>query len=401
MNRDVRFDTRAVHGGMESVRESGSHVPVIDLSTTNPLPDVRTGGDSYENLAGGGSRGADDSPVYQRLWNDGVARFEHSLAGLEGTDSAAAFSTGMAALTATLTAITAAGDADIVAIRPLYGGTDHVLDSGLLGTRVTWATPETVGRHISPTTALVVCETPANPTLDVVDIGSVVRQAGSVPVLVDNTFATPVLQRPREQGATLVLHSATKFLGGHGDVMGGIIAGPEPWIRRIRHVRALTGALLHPSAAYQLHRGLRTLPIRVRAQQENARRLVDVLRQHPAVATLHYPGLASDGDVVARQMSGSGSVFALDLAGGFSAACRFVDAVSIACHAVSLGGVDTLVQHPASLTHRPVAATARPGDGIVRVSVGLEDVRDLEQDLTRALDQAEGSADSVRSTRTG
>lgn len=392
MDIDVGFDTRAVHGGLDSLRESGGHVPPIDLSTTNSLAGVATGGDSYENLASGGARSDGDSPVYQRLWNDGVARFEHSLAGLEGTESAVAFSTGMAALSALLTACTSLGRSHVVAVRPLYGGTDHVLDTGLLGTHVSWATPGTIADHITNETALVVCETPANPSLDIVDIAAVTRQAGDVPVLVDNTFATPVLQRPREHGASLVLHSATKFIGGHGDVMGGIIAGSEDWMQRLRHVRALTGALLHPSAAYLLHRGLRTLPVRVRAQQATTRVLVEHLRSHPAVTAIHYPGFApgDDAETVERQMSGPGSIFALELTGGYEAASRFVDAVRIACHAVSLGGVDTLVQHPASLTHRPVAAGAKPGEGIVRVSIGLEDAADLEKDLLRALDQAAG-----------
>ncbi|QPZ37170.1 trans-sulfuration enzyme family protein [Paramicrobacterium chengjingii] len=392
MDSDVRFDTRAVHGGMESIREAGGHVPPIDLSTTSSLAGVASGGDSYENLASGGILGTDDSPVYQRLWNDGVARFERSLAGLEGAESAVAFSTGMAALTAILTAVVSAGRSHVVALRPLYGGTDHVLDSGMLGTRVSWATPDSIAEIVTSETALIVCETPANPTLDIVDIADVAKRAGDVPVLVDNTFATPVLQRPLEFGATLVLHSATKFLGGHGDVMGGVVAGPEDWMRRLRHVRALTGALLHPSAAYLLQRGLRTLPVRVRAQQETTRALAHSLRDHPAVATIRYPGLAtgSIAETVSRQMTGPGSLFALELTGGFAAASRFVDAVRIACHAVSLGGIDSLVQHPASLTHRPVAAEAKPGEGIVRVSVGLEDARDLEQDLLQALDQAMG-----------
>ncbi|WP_166996221.1 trans-sulfuration enzyme family protein [Paramicrobacterium fandaimingii] len=392
MDSDVRFDTRAVHGGMESIREAGGHVPSIDLSTTNTLADVASGGDSYENLASGGALGAHDSPVYQRLWNTGVARFERSLAGLEGAESAVAFGTGMAALTAILTAVVSEGRPHVVALRPLYGGTDHVLDSGLLGTHVSWATPDTIAEHVTSETALIVCETPANPTLDIVDIAEVAHRAGNVPVLVDSTFATPVLQHPLSLGATLVLHSATKFLGGHGDVMGGIVAGPEEWMRRLRHVRALTGALLHPSAAYLLHRGMRTLPVRVRAQQETTRALTERLRAHPAISSIRYPGLATGAaaETVSRQMSGPGSLFALELTGGYAAASRFVDAVRIACHAVSLGGIDTLVQHPASLTHRPVAAGAKPGEGIVRVSVGLEDALDLEKDLLQALDQTAG-----------
>ena len=260
------LETRAVHAGMEGVREQGSHVPTIDLSTTNPLGDVETGGLSYEELATGGSLGEGRSAVYQRLWHPGVARFETALADLEGADGAVAFGSGMAALAATLIATASAGTPHIVAVRPLYGGTDHVLESGLLGTEVTWTDVDGIADAIRPDTGLVIVETPANPTLELVDLCRVADAAGRVPLLVDNTFATPVLQRPVEHGATLVLHSATKYLGGHGDAMGGVVAGPTEWLERLRRVRALTGGLLHPMGAYLLHRGIRTLPVRVRAQ---------------------------------------------------------------------------------------------------------------------------------------
>ena len=265
-----QFETRAVHGGMTGVRASGSHVPVIDFSTTNPLGSVETGGLSYEELATGHDLGEGRSAVYQRLWQPGVARFEESLAGLEGTEGAVAFASGMAALAATLIATASAGRPHVVAVRPLYGGTDHVLEGGLLGTRVTWTDAADIAAAIEPDTGLVIVETPANPTLELLDLRKVADAAGDVPVLVDNTFATPVLQRPAEFGATLVLHSATKYLGGHGDVMGGVVAADRDWVERLRRVRALTGGLLHPMAAYLLHRGLRTLPVRVRAQQETA-----------------------------------------------------------------------------------------------------------------------------------
>ncbi|MGX5695067.1 trans-sulfuration enzyme family protein [Agromyces soli] len=384
------LETRAVHAGMRGIRESGGHVPAIDLSTTNPLPSVELGGLSYEELAGGGDLGDDRSAVYQRLWQPGVARFEEALAELEGAESSVAFASGMAALAATLIAARGAGRPHVVAVRPLYGGTDHVLATGLLGTEVTWAEPHEVGAAIRPDTGLVVVETPANPTLELVDLGLLAEQAGEVPLLVDNTFATPVLQRPIEHGARLVLHSATKYLGGHGDVMGGVVAGDREWVERLRRVRALTGGLLHPFAAYLLHRGLRTLPLRVRAQQQTAQLLAERLEGHPALTAVHYPGLPG-GDpqgLIGRQQSGGGSIIALELAGGFGAAARFTESCELVTHAVSLGGVDSLVQHPASLTHRPVAGEAKPAAGIVRLSIGLEHVDDLTADLERALDLA-------------
>ena len=370
-------------------------MPVIDFSTTNPLDSVETGGLSYEELATGHDLGDGRSAVYQRLWQPGVARFEEALAGLEGTEGAVAFSSGMAALTATLIASVAEGRPHVVAVRPLYGGTDHVLESGLLGTRVTWTDAGGIAAAIESDTGLVIVETPANPTLELVDLLRVTDAAGEVPVLVDNTFATPVLQRPVEFGATLVLHSATKYLGGHGDVMGGVVAGDRAWIERLRRVRALTGGLLHPMAAYLLHRGLRTLTVRVRAQQDTARILADRLLGHPAVARVHYPGMPGQdpAGLVGTQLEGPGSIIALELAGGYDAAARFTESCDLVTHAVSLGGVDSLVQHPASLTHRPVAGDAKPNAAVVRLSVGLEHVDDLTVDLMAALDAAKELSD--------
>ncbi|HEX6247395.1 MAG TPA: aminotransferase class I/II-fold pyridoxal phosphate-dependent enzyme [Nocardioidaceae bacterium] len=396
------LETLAVHGGMEGVAASGSHVPTIDLSTTNPLPSVEAGGDAYESLATGHDLEPGQTAVYQRLWQPGVARFEESLAELEQTTHAVAFASGMAALSACLIASVSRGRPHVVALRPLYGGSDHVLATGLLGTEVSWCEdPEAVAAAIRPDTGLVILETPANPTCELVDIEQVVAAAGDVAVLVDNTFATPVLQQPARHGARLVLHSATKFLGGHGDVVGGVVACDEEWAASLRQVRALTGGLLHPLAAYLLHRGLRTLPIRVRAQQTTAAELATRLAAHDGVVDVHHPDPAHDPHgVLGRQMHGTGSILALELRGGYEAAATFVESVELATHAVSLGGVDTLVQHPASLTHRPVAPEARPGAGIVRVSVGLEHVDDLTVDLLHALDaglsRTRGSSTLVR-----
>ena len=393
-NRNHRLETRAVHAGMAGLRESGAHVPPIDLSTTYPLPDVDRGGLAYEELATGHELGVDRSAVYQRLWQPGVARFEGALAELEGTDSAVAFASGMAALTACLIASVTAGRPHVVAVRPLYGGTDHVLESGLLGTTVTWASVNDIAAAIRPDTGLVVVETPANPTLELVDLSEVVAAAGEVPVLVDNTFATPVLQQPVRHGATLVLHSATKYLGGHGDVMGGVVATDGDWAQRLRQVRALTGALLHPMAAYLLHRGLRTLPLRVRAQQQTAQALAERISAHHAGARVFYPGLPGQDPrgLLGRQLHGPGSIVAVELAGGYDAAARFTEACELIEHAVSLGGVDSLVQHPASLTHRPVAGHAKPGAGIVRLSIGLEHLDDLTEDVMIALSAAEAGS---------
>ncbi|SCL68818.1 trans-sulfuration enzyme family protein [Micromonospora peucetia] len=384
-SRMTTVDTRAVHAGRADLAALGVHVPPIDFSTTNPLPSVDAGGDAYETLATGGTLPAGGSAVYQRLWNPTVARFETALADLEDTTDAVAFASGMAALTAVLLAATRDGKRHLVAVRPLYGGTDHVLATGLLGTTVTWARADEVAAAVRPDTALVIAETPANPTLDLVDIAALARAAGEVPLLVDNTVATPVLQQPTRHGAALVLHSATKSIGGHGDVLAGVIACDADWAARLRQVRALTGAILHPLGAYLLHRGLQTLPVRVRAQQAGAEKLAGWLATHPAVARVHHPSLHDPAGLVGRQMSGPGSLLAFEVRGGASAAAAVANACRLITHAVSLGGVDTLIQHPASLTHRPVEGEAKPCGGLLRVSVGLEDPEDLRADLAQAL----------------
>lgn len=381
------LETRAVHAGRRDLAGLGVHVPSIDLSTTNPLADVESGGDAYEALATGGRPIPGGSHVYGRLWNPTVARFEDGLAELEGSDEAVAFASGMAALTACLLAMTAAGKRHVVAVRPVYGGTDHLLDNGLLGVEVTWVAAKEIEHALRPDTGLVVVETPANPTLDLLDLDDVCAQAGEVPVLVDNTFATPVLQQPMRHGAALVLHSATKFIGGHGDAMGGVVAVGPQWASRLRQTRAITGAVLHPLAGYLLHRGLQTLPIRVRAQQASAQQLAEWLVLHPFVDAVYYPGLPGcdpDG-IVGRQMSGPGSVMAFEVVGGYPTAAAVATACKLVTHAVSLGGTETLIEHPASLTHRPVAAEARPNPGLLRISIGLEAVEDLRQDLDEAL----------------
>ncbi len=389
---DHRLETVAVHAGRGDLGELGVHAPPLDLSSTYPLPDVETGGESYEALASGGRPFDGGSNVYARLWNPTVARFEDGLAQLEGAEAAVAFSSGMAAVTAALLAhTTSRGLPHVVAVRPLYGGTDHLLATGLLGTDVTYCAADEIAGHLREDTGLVVVETPANPTLELVDIAAVVAQAGSVPVLVDNTFATPVLQNPLALGAAMSLHSATKYLGGHGDVIGGVIACSEETAEALRPVRAITGALLHPLAAYLLHRGLPTLPLRVRAQQATTERVVQWLSDHPAVSEVFYPGLNPD-PLIGSQMRGGGAMVAVRLRGGFEAAATCAAATSLFTHAVSLGGVDSLIQHPAALTHRPVAPDARPGADILRLSVGLEHADDLIADLAQALETASAAA---------
>jgi len=385
----LRPETLAVHAGRSDFAALGVHAAPIDLSSTNPLPDIEHGGDSYEAMATGGHPLPNGGNVYARLWNPTVARFEEALAELEHTEAAVAFGSGMAAMTAALLShTTAVGHSHVVAVRPLYGGTDHLLATGILGADVTFCHEDEVAASIRPETGLVVLETPANPTLDLIDIAGVVAQAGAVPVLVDNTFATPLLQNPIDLGAAMSLHSATKYIGGHGDVIAGVIACSEQTAEALRRVRAITGAVLHPLGAYLLHRGLATLPIRLERQQANAVRIAEWLKTVDGVEEVFFPGTHDPRGLVGTQMRGPGAMVALRLRGGYAAASALTSAVQLFTHAVSLGGVDSLIQHPAALTHRPVAPEARPGADIVRLSIGIEHIDDLIADLQQALQQS-------------
>jgi len=380
-------DSLAVHAGRNGLTELGVHAVPIDLSTTAPLPSVHDGGLAYEQMATGGPHLDGQSTVYQRLWNPTVARFEEGVALLEATEEAVAFATGMAALSAVLLAVVATGKRHVVAVRPLYGGSDHLLASGVLGTEVTFTTPDGIRAALRPDTGLVILETPANPSLELVDIAAAVAAADGVPLLVDNTFATPVLQQPYRHGAAMVLHSATKFFGGHGDAMGGVVAVSPEWAVRLRQIRAITGGILTPWPAYLLHRGLATLPVRVRAQQASAEKVATSLAGHELIRRVYFPGLpeCDPRGLVGTQMAGPGSLLAFELASAEHAE-RIPAAVSMITHAVSLGGIDTLIQHPAGLTHRPVAAEAKPHATLLRLSVGLEDPADIVADLFQALE---------------
>ncbi len=366
------FATEAVHAGREDLPGMGLHAVPLDLSTTYPSYDSRQEAARIDAFAATGAR-PDGPPVYARLDNPTVARFETALARLEGTESAVAFASGMAALSACLLARGAQGPRHVVAVRPLYGCSDHLLDTGLLGTEVTWVDPAGIADAIRPDTGLVMVETPANPTLAELDLRAVAHSCGTVPLLADNTFATPVLQRPAERGARLVLHSATKYLGGHGDVMGGVVACDEEFARVLRQVRFATGGVLHPLAGYLLLRGLSTLPVRMRAASATAAELARRLAGDPRVARVHYPRIG--GAMVAFEPHGDPHAV--------------IGGVRLITPAVSLGSVDTLIQHPASISHRIVAEGDRRssgiGDRLLRMSVGLEDVADLWRDLDRAL----------------
>ncbi|WP_318387505.1 aminotransferase class I/II-fold pyridoxal phosphate-dependent enzyme [Microbacterium maritypicum] len=393
MTASLHPDTVAVHGGRSDLEGLGVHALPIDLSTTNPLPDIERGGDSYEAMATGGRPPADGSMVYARLWNPTVARFEEALAELEHAEAAVAFASGMAAMTAVILAHTGAtGARHVVAVRPLYGGTDHLLGSGLLGVETTYCHPDEVAAAVRPDTGLVVVETPANPTLDIADIADVVRQAGTVPVVVDNTFATPVLQNPIDLGAAMSLHSATKYLGGHSDVVGGFVATSRTDLaEHLSFTQNAVGAVPGPFDCYLAMRGVKTLAVRMDRHCRNARAVVEALSAHPAVRTVYYPGLADHPghDVAARQMDDFGGMVSFTCQGGPEAARRVAAATRVFTLAESLGAVESLIEHPGAMTHAAAVGSAlEVPDDLLRLSVGIESADDLVADLTAALDAA-------------
>lgn len=343
-----------------------------------------------------------DTFLYSRMGNPTVRALETAVARLEGGAAALSYASGMGAINGVLLGLLATGG-HVVAQRCLYGGTYALLADltarwGVDVTYVSGSDPDEVRAALRPETRLLYLETIANPTTRVSDLPALIavaREAG-VPSAVDNTFASPLLCRPLEYGADIVVHSATKYLAGHADVLGGIaVFKDEELYRRLRHYAVEQGATTDPFAAWLTLRGLQTLPLRVERQCANAAALAERLAAHPAVAAVRHPALAGhpDHEVAARLLPrGGGGVVSFDLAGGREAGRTFVEGVRLASLSASLGDVKTLVMHPASTSHRQLDAAALEaagiGPGTVRVSVGIEHVEDLWADLEQALEKA-------------
>jgi methionine-gamma-lyase len=335
---------------------------------------------------------------YTRWGNPTVRELEDALADLEGGARALATGSGMGAIASAILACVDAGD-HVVAGASLYTATTEIFTRLLprFGVRTTFVDPRRRGAWkaaVDESTRLVYIETPANPTMMITDIREAVSAANSVRAitLADNTFASPVNQRPIEFGVNGVLHSATKYIGGHSDVVAGaIITQTKGLFDRIWFVYKMLGPALGPFEAFLVRRGLKTLPLRMEAQTANAKSLAEFLEGHRAVRTVHYPGLRSfpQHALAQRQMSGFGAMLSFELKGGYRAGKRFVESVRVATLAVSLGGTETLVQHPTSMTHGPLTAEERQvsgvTEGLVRVSVGLEDADDLIEDFDQAI----------------
>jgi methionine-gamma-lyase len=359
--------------------------------------------DSAESMAAAFTE-PDGAYIYGRLGNPTIRALEMAVADLEGGAAALAAGSGMGSITSTLWALLRAGD-HVVAQRCLYGGTLSLLADledrwGIEVTLVTGDDPGEVRAALRPTTRVLLLETIANPTGQVVDLPALlaIARAAGVTGIVDNTFATPLVCRPIEHGADVVVHSATKFLGGHSDVLGGLAVFADPGMHHAVRGRSVDfGAALDPFAAWLTIRGLQTLALRVRTQCDNAQLLAERLAAHPAVAVVHYPGLDSHpGHATARRVlaGGFGGVLSFELKGGMAAGAAFAGALRLAVLSPSLGDVKTLVMHPASSSHRQLDAHALAAAGIepglIRVSAGIEHVEDLWTDFAQALAAATG-----------
>ena len=392
--RGLRPSTLAVHAGTRKC--SAVRTPDVPVYRTAAFTfeDVR---EMEETFQGGRER-----HIYSRYANPTIEAVEERIAALEGADGAVVFASGMAALMAAFLSVASAGD-HIVALRELYGGTTRLLEGVLarMGIAITFADSSEIGeleRHLRPRTRAVHIETPTNPTLRVVDIEPLARKAraAGAALFVDNTFATPINQLPLRLGATLSIHSATKYLSGHGDLVAGAVAGSGPQLDAIRELRKETGAVLDPEAGWVLGRSLKTLALRVEAQCRNAASIAGFLEGRRGVRAVHYPGLAAHpGHAVAsRQMRAFGGMLSFELEGGAGAVGRFVDGLELIRLLPTLGGVESSVLVPAISSHSMVPAVVRERsgvtEGLVRLSAGIEDPEDLLADLQRALGRAAG-----------
>ncbi|MDO9226881.1 MAG: methionine gamma-lyase [Pseudomonadota bacterium] len=389
--KPLGFATRAIHLDHDPRQHEGALVPPIYLTSTF----------AFESTEQGRQRFAGEIPgyIYSRVGNPTVALLESRLADLEGGEAALCTASGMGAITSAIYSLVQAGD-EIVADQTLYGCTFGFFHHGLARLGVTvnmvdMTQPDNISAAITPRTRLLFCESPTNPNMRLIDIAAIaaIGRSHSIPLMVDNTYCTPYLQRPIELGAQYVVHSATKYLGGHGDLLAGAVVGPDEDIQRMRFfgIKEMTGAVMSPFDAFLVLRGLKTLALRMDRHCVSAASLAGYLAAHPAVAGVAYPGLPEfpQYELARRQMAQPGGMIALELKGGFEAGRAFMDALNLCTRAVSLGDAETLVQHPASMTHSTYTPEEQAAHGIspglVRLSVGLEDVADLQADLDQAL----------------
>lgn len=387
------FSTRSIHGGQVKDQFGALATPIHQTATF-----------IFDNAEQGGRRFAleEEGYIYSRLGNPTCTVLEEKLAMLEGAEAAIACASGIGAISSAFWTLLKSGD-HIVSAKTLYGCTYAYLNHGLtqFGVEVTFVDskdPENIRKAMRPNTKVVYLETPANPTLEIADIKAVADIAHTVEgcvLMVDNTFCTPYTQRPIEMGADIVVHSGTKFLNGHGDVIAGFVLGKQEYINKVRlyGVKDMTGASMSPFDAYLIIRGMKTLEIRMERHCSNAMKVAEFLEKHPAVNQVYYPGLPSfeQYDLAKKQMSLPGAVIAFELKGGLKEGITVMNSVELCKLAVSLGDAETLIQHPASMTHSPYSPEERLeagiSDGLVRLAVGLENSNDIIEDLEQALNQ--------------
>jgi len=388
--RKLGLSSRLVHSGAHADEFGSAITPIYQTSTF-----------AFRNAQEGADRFAGECPgfIYTRIGNPTVAAFEECIRDLEGGKVAVATSSGMGAVTVVCLALLNQGD-HVVSTASVYGPSRTLLEAhlsrfGVASTFVDTSDLSQLARAIGPRTRLVYVETPSNPMMQVTDIAAaagIAHEKGAL-LVVDSTFASPFLQNPLALGADVVLHSVTKFINGHADVVGGVLIAADAGVgRRLRSMMVLTGCCMDPHQAFLVHRGVKTLGLRIERSQATALEVARWLEARPEVAWVRYVGLPShpQHEIARRQMRGFGSMISFEMKGGVDAGRRLMDRVRLAMLAVSLGGVETLIEHPASMTHAGVSKEERMAagitDGLVRYSVGIEDACDLLADLRQALE---------------
>jgi methionine-gamma-lyase len=385
------FNTKLVHAGQFKDQFGSAVTPIYQTSTFG-----------FESADHGAAcfSGEEDGYIYTRIGNPTIGALEDAVAELENGYRGVATGSGMGAVTAVYFAFLGAG-AHIVSHNAVYGPSRGVMETffrkfGVESTYVDASNAENVRNAIQENTKLIYLETPANPTMDLTDLEEVVKIAKehNIPVCVDNTFSSPYLQKPLDFGVDVVLHSMTKFINGHADIVAGmVVTRTEEHYQNIRNAMINIGSNMDPHQAYMVSRGLKTLSIRIDRAQENAMKVAEYLESHPKIEWVRFPGLKSHPqyDLAQKQMNGPGSTLAFGLKGGFSAGKTVMDNVHLALLAVSLGGIETLIQHPASMTHSKLTKEMRESagitDGLVRMAIGIENIEDIIADLEHALDQ--------------
>ncbi|KAF5034623.1 L-methionine gamma-lyase [anaerobic digester metagenome] len=388
--KDKGFNTKLVHAGAFDDEFGSASVPIYQTSTFR-FKNAQHGADCFS--------GKSDGFIYTRIGNPTIKALEHNIAELENGYDGIATSSGMGAISAVYMALLNAGS-HIVSSDAVYGPARGLLEQdfsrfNVEASFVNTSKTENILAAIKPNTKVLYIETPANPTMDITDIAACAKIAKqhNLILVVDNTFCSPYLQKPLDLGADVVLHSVTKFINGHADLVGGVIIAKDPEIyKKIRHSMVYLGSNMDPTQAFMVLRGVKTLSIRIDRAQENAMQVAEFLQAHPKVDWIRYPGLNNHPqyELAKSQMKGFGSMMSFGLKGGYDAGKKLMDNVHLAMLAVSLGGVETLIQHPASMTHAAVSKENKIAAGItddlVRFSVGIEDVDDIISDLKNALD---------------